>query len=178
MASYRPWLRDEFAFRCAYCLIRERWGRVSGEFDLDHFVPQIASPGSSLEYTNLVYACGVCNGRKGIRRLPDVCSAMTGAHVKVVPNGELVTETPEAEEIVHVLLLNSTRFVQWRRMWIRNIEMAAEYDRRHYRQLMSYPDDLPNLAARRPARNTKPDGVEQSHYARRQRGELPEMYEY
>ena len=22
-ASYRPWLRDEFAFRCVYCLLRD-----------------------------------------------------------------------------------------------------------------------------------------------------------
>jgi hypothetical protein len=22
-ASYRPWLRDDFAFRCVYCLFRE-----------------------------------------------------------------------------------------------------------------------------------------------------------
>ena len=23
--DYRPWLRDEFQFRCVYCLCRERW---------------------------------------------------------------------------------------------------------------------------------------------------------
>ena len=23
--SYKPWLRDEFLFRCVYCLSRERW---------------------------------------------------------------------------------------------------------------------------------------------------------
>ena len=23
--SYKPWLRDEFTFRCVYCLARERW---------------------------------------------------------------------------------------------------------------------------------------------------------
>src|SRR5579872_364747 len=38
--SYRPWLRDEFSFRCVYCQIREQWGRLTGEFDLDHFLPQ------------------------------------------------------------------------------------------------------------------------------------------
>lgn len=29
-ASYRPWLRDEFTFRCVYCLLREQWGLVRG----------------------------------------------------------------------------------------------------------------------------------------------------
>ena len=28
-ASYRPWLRDEFAFRCVYCLFREQWGKLA-----------------------------------------------------------------------------------------------------------------------------------------------------
>jgi len=23
--TYKPWLRDEFQFRCVYCLERERW---------------------------------------------------------------------------------------------------------------------------------------------------------
>ena len=35
--SYRPWLRDEFDFRCVYCLKRETWGQVTSEFELDHF---------------------------------------------------------------------------------------------------------------------------------------------
>ena len=37
--SFRPWLRDEFTFRCVYCLKRETWGQVTGEFELDHFQP-------------------------------------------------------------------------------------------------------------------------------------------
>ena len=38
--SYRPWLRDEFDFRCVYCLKRETWGQITSEFELDHFEPQ------------------------------------------------------------------------------------------------------------------------------------------
>jgi hypothetical protein len=56
-ASYRPWLRDEFTFRCVYCLIRECWGRRTGEFDLDHFVPQSLDPEAEVVYDNLLYAC-------------------------------------------------------------------------------------------------------------------------
>ena len=33
LESYRPWLRDEFTFRCVYCLLREQWGRARGSFD-------------------------------------------------------------------------------------------------------------------------------------------------
>src|SRR5262245_20836359 len=68
--SFRPWLRDEFSFRCVYCLIREQWGRVTGEFELDHFIPQALNPDYAFEYDNLFYACRVCNSRKGKRLLP------------------------------------------------------------------------------------------------------------
>jgi hypothetical protein len=59
--SYRPWLRDEFTFCCVYCLKRETWGQVTGEFELDHFQPQSLAPDLRLDYFNLVYACRRCN---------------------------------------------------------------------------------------------------------------------
>jgi 5-methylcytosine-specific restriction endonuclease McrA len=59
--SYRPWLRDEFAFRCVYCLVREQWGRVTGEFDLDHYEPQRLHPHRARDYDNLLYSCSSCN---------------------------------------------------------------------------------------------------------------------
>lgn len=62
--SYQPWLRDEFSFRCVYCLIREQWGRVTGEFDVEHFRPQAINPELATVYDNLLYACGRCNGAK------------------------------------------------------------------------------------------------------------------
>jgi hypothetical protein len=37
LESFRPWLRDEFDFRCVYCLLREQWGRTRGTFELDYF---------------------------------------------------------------------------------------------------------------------------------------------
>jgi hypothetical protein len=45
------------------------------------------------------------------------------------------------------------------------------------RRLLGYPDDLPDLAALRPPEsNARPDGIVQSHFARRQRGVLPDSY--
>ena len=41
--------------------MREQWGRVRGEFDLDHFVAQVQSPDREADYDNLVYACHACN---------------------------------------------------------------------------------------------------------------------
>jgi hypothetical protein len=53
--SYRPWLRDEFAFRCVYCLRRETMGQHFGEFAVDHFLPVKHRPDLTTVYTNLLY---------------------------------------------------------------------------------------------------------------------------
>jgi len=64
-ADYRackPWLRDEFTFRCIYCLTRERW-YPSGheEFGVDHVKPVSAAADLIVDYDNLLYACSSCN---------------------------------------------------------------------------------------------------------------------
>ena len=66
--SYRPWLRDEFAFRCVFCLAREQWGRESGEFDLDHFAPQATDPDLATNYDNLLYTRAKAVTKCPIRR--------------------------------------------------------------------------------------------------------------
>src|SRR5438105_3975684 len=82
-AGYRPWLRDEFAFRCAYCLLRDSWGRVRGVFGLDHFRPVRLRPDLTLDYGNLLYCCAICNAAKGARTVPDPCGALVEGAVTV-----------------------------------------------------------------------------------------------
>ena len=53
--SFRSWLRDEFSFRCVYCLVREQWTLLPGMFDIDHFQPAVYHPEMSLSYDNLLY---------------------------------------------------------------------------------------------------------------------------
>lgn len=174
--SYRPWLRDEFSFRCVYCLVRERWGRVTGEFDLDHFIPQVQEPAKAVKYANLLYACHTCNLRKGQHLLPDASSSLTAECVRVYADGTILPLTADAERIIRVLCLNSSKLKQWRRLWVRIVELAEQHDDEQYRQLMGYPDDLPDLSACAVPSNAKKDGIAQSCFARRERGELPETY--
>ena len=175
-ASYRPWLRDEFSFRCAYCLAREQWGRVSGEFDLDHFVPQAANPSLATEYDNLVYSCHRCNLRKADDAVPDPLRTLTSETVKTHFDGTLAGLTSEADRLIRALFLNSPAMVRWRRMWIRICELAAECDPDLFRQLLAYPEDVPDLGECHPPANARPEGLPQSAFARRERGELPETY--
>jgi hypothetical protein len=45
-----------------------------------------------------------------------------------------------------------------------------------YEKRLGFPDSLPDLAAKRPRKNLRPDGVQQSFRARLQRGELALVY--
>lgn len=156
-ASYRPWLRDEFQFRCIDCLVREQWGRVSGEFDLDHFLPQRLSPNRTAVYDNLLYGCAVCNLAKSDRVVPDPLATFTAGQVLVHDDGAIEGLTAEADRLIRMLDLDDEEHRRWRRIWIRIIELAHAYDPALYRQLMGYRDDLPDLSRLRPpGGNTRP----------------------
>src|SRR5215203_1392514 len=70
--SYRAWLRDEFSFRCVFCLKREQWP-LTGPWDIDHLAPQSSHPWDRLDYENLLYVCHHCNSIKNARITPDPC---------------------------------------------------------------------------------------------------------
>jgi hypothetical protein len=73
--------------------------------------------------------------------------------------------------------LNRPRLCEFRTLWIRILRLAAVYGPPLFRQLMGHPSDLPDLSPLRPPQgNSRPDGVAQSHFARRQRAELPDIY--
>src|SRR5579862_5891320 len=81
--GYRPWLRDDFCFRCVYCLLREQWGQVRGGHAIDHFEPVAKQPDRALEYDNLLYACTACNAAKSDRRVPDPAAVLLSPAVWV-----------------------------------------------------------------------------------------------
>ena len=63
--QYRPFLRRDFRYVCAYC---ERTESVLGGeefFEIDHFRPVEKFPEHETHYPNLYYACGKCNRHKG-----------------------------------------------------------------------------------------------------------------
>lgn len=149
---------------------------MTGEFDLDHFLPQSLAPEQSLSYENLFYVCRTCNLRKHDRLLPDPARALTAESVRVYPDGTLVGLLDDAERIIRRLALNSPAWRQWRRNWIRIIDLAMEHDPQLFANLFGYPDDLPDLRSCRVPENTRPQGIENSHFMRRDRGTLPETY--
>jgi hypothetical protein len=175
--SYRPWLRDEFAFRCAYCLKREQWGQVTGEFDIDHFHPQTCRPDLAVEYPSLIYSCRRCNGVKFDHEVADPFSVMSRDRVRTMPDGTVMGVDAAATKLILQLDLNSPRLVEWRITWMRIADLARERDRELLQRLVGFPRTLPDLRRLRPpAGNTRPAGIAESWASLAKQGKLPDCY--
>ena len=176
-ASYRPWLRDEFTFRCVYCLFREQWGRLRGTFEVEHFRPIASHPGDALSYDNLLYGCSACNVGKGKQLVPDPLTALVCGDVWVNEDGTIEGRTRQARRLIRVLGLDDREYTEFRLVWLEIVGLAAREDPELYRKLMGFPNDLPNLARLRPpGGNSRPEGIEQSYFVQKKKAILPETY--
>lgn len=181
--AYKPWLRDEFTFRCIYCLTRERW-YPSGheEFGVDHVKPRSAAADLIVDYNNLLYACSSCNRNRQAADLPiDPENESLGEHLGVTADGTIEAFTDEGRALIRVCHLNRPLLQRHRRRLLALIELLMRRqtadDESLLRDILGFPDDLPDLASKRPpAGNTRPDGLSLSCFEQSKRGELPDVY--
>lgn len=179
--QFKPWLRDEFLFRCVYCLFRERWNPDGdAAFGVDHVLPKGRKRELSLVYDNLVYACNRCNTRKGTQNdVPSPDSVAYGEHLSVSDDGIVHPRTDVGARLCLTVSLNAPDKVAYRRR-IAGLLKSHGDDlecRRLLRDWMGFPISLPDLRGLRPPTgNTRPEGVESSCFERRRRGELPGVY--
>lgn len=177
--SYRDWLRDEFVFRCVYCLHREQWNGRPGTFHVEHLIPVTVDPHGKCEYANLLYACMTCNAAKqDILGIPDPCQVAYHKCLLAKANGEFEALNEDGEKLRDALRLNSDKNVRYRSRWMRNLATLKTTNPELYQEYMGFPDDLPDLRTpkKRVPWNSKPDGVKNCYYALRERGELPATY--
>jgi hypothetical protein len=101
-------LRDEFDFRCVYCLWRERWYAVGeAAFSVEHLQSQGVAPQLVCDYDNLVYAC--CRGnsvKTDAAAILDPCRDAFGDHLEVLANGRIHDLTPEGRELIRICRLD------------------------------------------------------------------------
>lgn len=173
---YRPWLRDEFDFRCVYCLKRETWGQITSDFEIDHFKPQSLNPELRLGYLNLVYDCRRCNAIKGAQTVADPFRLLQSTLVATPPHGSLRAHGRDTRRLIRQLELDCPKLRSWRAMWMGIAASVKETNRDLYLRVVGPPVDLPDLSRLGPPRNTREEGLEHSRFARRQRGFLPEEY--
>ena len=176
-SSYRDWLRDEFTFRCVYCLHREQWYGRAGTFEIEHSVPVSVDPLRECEYTNLLYSCRTCNAAKSdVLAVPDPCVVAFGDCLRINANGEVEPLNDDGRRLRDVLLLNSPSSVSYRSRFMQNLKVLRDSDPELYSQFMGFPEDLPDLRRKRKISNTKPEGADNCYFVLRERGELPTTY--
>jgi len=183
-AGYKPWLRDEFVFRCVYCLERETWyPSRDAAFSIDHFDPQVLRPERNRDYTNLVYACTRCNSVKSAATsLLDPTAAGLGLHMRVAADGSIQALSKAGQRLIDLLHLDVNPAVEVRREYLLLLRARRERPddpviRQLFVQKFGFPTDLPDLQALRPPLGNANAGSEQNCFrARRARGELEETY--
>jgi HNH endonuclease len=175
--SYRDWLRDEFLFRCVYCLHREQWYDRGATFNIEHFVPVAVDPGGKLEYANLLYSCATCNNAKrDLLGVPNPCNIAFADCLRIREDGQIDWLNTAGESLVKKLRLNSEKNVQHRSRWMRVLAALQVHETVLYREFMAYPDELPDLRRKRVLANSRPESVGDCWCALRERGELPAIY--
>lgn len=180
---FKPWLRDEFCFKCIYCQSREQWyPNGSWNFGIDHIKAKSVHLSISSEYTNLVYSCNHCNALKGAKPLIDPVTDSLSQHIKYDKiTGKIKHLTQEGQKIIKILCLNSDERIEYRRKLnmilddLEKIDKAdAESDLINW---LGFPADLPDLAKLRPPLgNGKPKGINESWFVQRIEGRLPKTY--
>lgn len=151
---YKDYLRDEFKFRCVYCLVREKWLGSDHFFSVEHYHPKSKSPSRIVDYSNLLYACMDCNRAKGASIFPaDVHPEENpyGRHLKIESSGVVQGLSPEGVFIIQQLNLNEPLRVDYRRMHHDLFEMALRLSnhpdsRRLLMDFFGFPSDMPTFA--------------------------------
>jgi len=175
--DYRPWLEDEFTFRCVYCLKRQKWARTD-VWSVDHLIPQSLAPEKDCEYDNLVLTCQWCNNRKLADLVPDPVAIAYGNCLQVDDDSGRVRALNEDGVILErVLKLNHESQVLTRRDKIRILKIMARCAPAEWKQMMGFPENLPNLKRKIPPINTRSQGLDECFHEKRARNKLPEVYD-
>ncbi len=175
--QYRNWLRDDFSFRCIYCLYREAWLTRRQNWQIDHFVPKSIHPQGALDYDNLVLACSCCNHSKAAHLVPDPGKIGYGTCLEVTNEGEIRPLNNDGFTLIEAMGLDEEDYREFRRAVI---EWLDELPRngKPFRRLFGYPKDLPDLSQepKPPGGNKRARGIDESFFEQRRRNELADFY--
>ena len=183
--NYKEWLRDEFQFRCVFCLHREKWERCGWrDFRIDHIIPQSVDERKIALYENLQYVCESCNEFKSDTVLPDPCKIDYSQFYRFEADGIVTPLGDVGDLFVEVLGLNEPHLVQYRAQWLQQLrefeEACKELDEPDLTDSLTrwfgYPADIPDLRRLRPRTNSKPDGKHHCYFVRLQDTAFPHLY--
>jgi hypothetical protein len=183
--DYKPWLRDEYVFRCVYCLFRERWNRDGHKsFSIDHVKPKSLFRLLTCRYDNLVYACTACNRTKRAYRLLNPTRAALGNHIRVENDGSIEALSRRGKDLIDALQLNEQEITEKRLGYLLIVRAMQKYPddpviARIFDSYFSYPspENLPDLTSvKQPPRNACPGSFQNSFHHRSVHGKLERYY--
>jgi hypothetical protein len=164
-------------------LWRERWcADGDAALGVEHLLAQSRHPELVCEYGNLVYSCCQCNSyRQGEDIGVDLNEEGLGGHLEVSDDGTVHAKTVEGRALIAACRLNRPRLNEARRFMAQALQLLRQNPAGAVGMLLDYtlgyPQNLPRLALLRPpGGNDKPEGVAQSYYELRKRGELLATY--
>ena len=157
-ASYKDWLRDEFGFRCVYCLTREKWCPTGHrDFAVEHIAPKVSNKKMSTVYENLAYSCHLCNSLKGTKLTINPRVNPFGNHLAVNPDGTINGTTPQGRKMILLLGLDDPERNALRKRYIdiynafQNPSLnTSQFVIDLYNDVFGYPVPMPDLKAKNP----------------------------
>lgn len=170
-SSYKDHLRDEFDFRCGYCLSREIW-QDALSFAIDHWLPQDARPELKADYDNLIYSCAPCNNFKRallleLKPLEDNLDD----HIAFDEEGVAVGRTEKGTELVRILRLNDDERLGFRQFVLETWKLAEQ---KKPELVLGFPSQerLPDLSQKRPYDSA----TENCYFKMSENGSLPKIF--
>ena len=101
----------------------------------------------------MLYARRTCNeAKQAIIGLPDPCQVAFHNCLRVMADGRIDPLNPDGEKLEQVLRLNSVSNLRNRFRWMRMLAALSVSDQKIYQELMGFPEDLPDLRAKRAPR--------------------------
>jgi HNH endonuclease len=177
-SQYRDWLRDEFRFRCVFCLVREQWTQCKSLFDIDHWEPRALKPNLENDYDNLLYSCRTCNSDKSSSLIPDPCKCDYGKSLEIQNDGTIHALNADGEILIDELDLDAPSRNQFRKLLILTVQLVTKHDDKELLVLyLGFPENLPDLKRKHPSGNSRGSGLHDSWSAKKSRGDLPEIIE-
>jgi hypothetical protein len=162
--------------------MRETW-YPSGPaaFSVEHVLSRSTHPHLVLAYDNLVYACLRCNSSKQDRMTLDPTATALAEHVRIGRDGKVSALTSQGRAYVSLFDLNHPAVVEMRLAKLVVVRLKPDHPtdsriEKLFAHAFGYPQDLPNLPAKRPETNSRPDGLRESYFRQRAEGRLGPVY--
>lgn len=163
--DYKPYLRDEFVFRCVYCRGRELWMYRQRNAGVEHWKAKSTHPEGRTDYSNLLYVCNGCNTDRGTKPLKETWHPEKhpwAEHLGVSQStnernfGRVKGRTRRGVAIRMALCLNHDELIESRRRYMKlyasvcrlmkhSEEEVRMVGRIQCRELFGFPKNMPEL---------------------------------